>query len=128
MITTRPRTSIPVARTAATDSSLVGLHRTSGPPDPRVKQLQQWLIAFGYLPVSVRASGGFGHFGPQTESAVRAFQFENGLPRTGALCIATAIELREPRPRPASAARGAALAYRPLLGLPVSAPVASQGG
>lgn len=60
-----------------------------GQGDPAlVKQLQQALVAAGYEPGSVDGS-----FGPQTESAVTAFQQDNGLSADGVVGPETAAAL-----------------------------------
>jgi peptidoglycan hydrolase-like protein with peptidoglycan-binding domain len=69
-----------------------GLERgNTGAP---VKQLQDRLIELHYLPASVRDGAGYGSFGPMTESAVKAFQSDRGLPQVGKFGPATREELQ----------------------------------
>jgi peptidoglycan hydrolase-like protein with peptidoglycan-binding domain len=69
-----------------------GLERGgSGAP---VKQLQDRLIDLHYLPGSVRDGAGYGSFGPMTESAVKAFQSDRGLPQVGKFGPATREEMQ----------------------------------
>jgi hypothetical protein len=68
-----------------------------GPPDKHVRQLQQRLIALGYLPPGTAD----GRLGPATEEAVLAFQKWERLPRTGSANAATSSRLDSAqRPRP----------------------------
>jgi hypothetical protein len=80
------------------------------PPQPRlaapnahVKQVQQRLIAFGYL----LPSADDGRFGPVTQEGLLAFQKWERLPRTSALDSATEARLAT-AVRPASLRRGGA--------------------
>jgi lipoprotein-anchoring transpeptidase ErfK/SrfK len=68
-----------------------------GPPDKRVKQVQQRLIQLGYLP----AGTADGRLGPATEEAVLALQKWERLGRTGVVDAATRSRLNTAqRPRP----------------------------
>jgi hypothetical protein len=69
------------------------------PPDKRVKQAQQRLIALGYLPSGTDD----GRFGPVTEEAVFAFQKWERLGRSGVIDAPTRARLNSARrPTPAS--------------------------
>jgi peptidoglycan hydrolase-like protein with peptidoglycan-binding domain len=69
------------------------------PPDPRVKQAQQQLIALGYLP----AGTADGRLGPVTGEAILAFQKWERLNRTGILDGPTRGRLKTAeRPTPVS--------------------------
>jgi hypothetical protein len=73
--------------------------RGLGPPDPRVKQAQQQLIALGYLP----PRSADGRLGPMTAEAVLAFQKWERLSRTGVLDGPTRSRLKvADRPTPVS--------------------------
>jgi hypothetical protein len=69
-----------------------GLER--GATGQAVKQLQDRLIELHYLPASVKDGAGYGSFGPMTESAVKAFQSDRGLPQVGKFGPATREELQ----------------------------------
>lgn len=73
--------------------------RALPPPDPRVKQAQQQLIALGYLP----PGSADGRLGPVTGEATLAFQKWERLNRTGTLDGPTRGRLKvAERPTPAS--------------------------
>ncbi len=86
-----------------------GLER--GAKGPAVKQLQDRLIDLHYLPASVRDGAGYGSFGPMTESAVKAFQSDRGLPQVGKFGPATHEEMQR-----------ALAGQPPLNGIPGPAP------
>jgi peptidoglycan hydrolase-like protein with peptidoglycan-binding domain len=86
-----------------------GLER--GNTGPAVKQLQDRLIDLHYLPASVRDGAGYGSFGPMTESAVKAFQSDRGLPQVGKFGPATHEEMQR-----------ALAGQPPLNGIPGPAP------
>lgn len=86
-----------------------GLER--GAKGPAVKQLQDRLIDLHYLPGSVRDGAGYGSFGPMTESAVKAFQSDRGLPQVGKFGPATHEEMQR-----------ALAGQPPLNGIPGPAP------
>ena len=69
-----------------------GLER--GATGAAVKQLQDRLIDLHYLPGSVKQGAGYGSFGPMTESAVKAFQSDRGLPQVGKFGPATREEMQ----------------------------------
>jgi len=73
------------------------------PPDKRVKQAQQRLIALGYLPPGTAD----GRFGPVTEEAIVAFQKWERLGRTGLVDSATRTRLTTAK-RPSPVTRGSA--------------------
>lgn len=81
----------PAPPPAAKPIPAAGLER--GANGPAVKQLQDRLIDLRYLPASVRDGAGYGNFGPMTESAVKAFQADRGLPQVGRFGPATHTEL-----------------------------------
>ncbi|MFO0599328.1 MAG: peptidoglycan-binding protein [Myxococcaceae bacterium] len=84
-----------------------------------IKQLQDALIAGGYVPASMKTQGGYGtNFGPITDAGLRQFQQDNGLQPTGIVDGATVGALQNPRARTAGFAAGVALAHRAELGLP----------
>jgi peptidoglycan hydrolase-like protein with peptidoglycan-binding domain len=86
---------------------------------PGLKALQDALIRGGYVPDSMRSQTGYGTmFGPITETGLKAFQSDNGLPSTGVVDAATITALGNPRARPAGFAAGLAVTYRAQLGLP----------
>jgi peptidoglycan hydrolase-like protein with peptidoglycan-binding domain len=58
-----------------------GLER--GDAGGAVRRLQDLLIELLYLPASAREGAGYGTFGPMTESALKAFQADRGLPQVG---------------------------------------------
>lgn len=62
-----------------------------GDTGPQVSEAQTWLIAKGYF---VGPTGVDGDFGDYTESAVKRFQADNGLPVTGILDDPTEEKLR----------------------------------
>lgn len=68
-----------------------GLER--GASGAAVKQLQDRLIDLHYLPASVKQGAGYGSYGPMTESAVKAFQKDRGLPEVGKFGPATHTEM-----------------------------------
>jgi lipoprotein-anchoring transpeptidase ErfK/SrfK len=73
--------------------------RALPPPDPRVKQAQQQLIALGYLP----PRSADGRPGPVTAEAVLAFQKWERVDRTGVLDVQTRSRLKvADRPTPVS--------------------------
>lgn len=86
-----------------------GLER--GAKGPAVKQLQDRLIDLHYLPGSVKDGAGYGTFGPMTESAVKAFQADRGLPQVGKFGPATHEEMQR-----------ALAGQPPLNGIPGPAP------
>jgi peptidoglycan hydrolase-like protein with peptidoglycan-binding domain len=86
-----------------------GLER--GATGQQVRQLQDRLMELHYLPGSVRDGAGYGSFGPMTESAVKAFQSDRGLPQVGKFGPATHEELQR-----------ALAGLPPLNGIPGPAP------
>jgi peptidoglycan hydrolase-like protein with peptidoglycan-binding domain len=86
-----------------------GLER--GATGAAVKQLQDRLIDLHYLPGSVKDGAGYGSFGPMTESAVKAFQSDRGLPQVGKFGPATHEEMQR-----------ALAGQPPLNGIPGPAP------
>lgn len=76
-----------------------------------VRRLQDLLIELLYLPASVREGAGYGTFGPMTESALKAFQADRGLPQVGKFGPATHEELQR-----------ALAGQPPLNGIPGPAP------
>ncbi len=89
-----------------------GLER--GDTGGAVQRLQDLLIELLYLPASAREGAGYGTFGPMTESALKAFQADRGLPEDGKFGSATHEELQR-----------ALAGQPPLNGIPVPAP---EGG
>jgi peptidoglycan hydrolase-like protein with peptidoglycan-binding domain len=81
----------PAAPPAAKPIPPAGLERNA--KGEAVKQLQDRLIDLRYLPASVREGAGYGSFGPMTESAVKAFQADRGLPQVGKFGPATRTEM-----------------------------------
>lgn len=84
----------PVTPVAGSPIDLIGLARGAGPADgARIKQLQDTMMALGYLQ-DIRGNSGYGSsFGPLTEASVKAFQKDSALAQTGVLDRATAIAL-----------------------------------
>ena len=86
-----------------------GLER--GDAGPAVQRLQDLLIELLYLPASARDGAGYATFGPMTESALKAFQADRGLPQAGKFGPDTYEELQR-----------ALSGQPPLNGTPVPAP------
>jgi peptidoglycan hydrolase-like protein with peptidoglycan-binding domain len=94
--------------------ALLGLERgdkRTGTGDRRIEQLHQDLMGLGYLPSDFTKNDGYGkNFGPMTESAVRRYQGDLGIPQTGVVDERTVAALAgRPIPPPPAAEHPEAL-------------------
>ena len=76
-----------------------------GQTGPEVRQLQEALVARGYLSAADMATGP-GTFGPKTEAALKAMQTASGLPATGVFDAATRAALARELSPPTSTPPG----------------------